>query len=168
MNRNRRKMEKQVIKLTVNGQTHELLVSPNATLVDVLRNELGFTGTKYNCRAGECGACTVLVEDKPVLSCLMLAITAQGKSITTIEGLAGVDSLHPVQQAFIDHGAIQCGFCSPGMILTAKAFLDENSNPVRDEVKLAMSGNLCSCGGYVKIIDAVMTAAEMMRKQKVK
>lgn len=158
-------MEKQIIKLTVNGRPYELLIAPNVTLVDVLRNELDLTGTKCNCRAGECGACTVLIDGKATLSCLILAITAQGKNITTIEGLADGNSLHPVQKAFVDYGAIQCGFCTPGMILTAKAFLDETPEPTREEVKLALSGNLCLCAGYVKIIDAVMAAAETMRKE---
>ncbi len=157
-------MVKQVIKLTVNGYQYELLIAPNMTLVDVLRNELDLTGTKCNCRAGECGACTVLIGGKPTLSCLTLAITTQGKNITTIEGLVNGNSLHPIQKAFVDYGAIQCGFCTPGMILTTKALLDENPHPVREEVKLALSGNLCQCAGYVKIIDAVMAAAEMMRK----
>ena len=158
-------MEKQIIKLTVNGRPYELLIAPNVTLVDVLRNELDLTGTKCNCRAGECGACTVLIDGKATLSCLILAITAQGKSITTIEGLADGNSLHPVQKAFVDYGAIQCGFCTPGMILTAKAFLDETPEPTCEEVKLALSGNLCLCAGYVKIFDAVMAAAETVRKE---
>lgn len=157
-------MVKQVIKLTVNGYQYELLIAPNMTLVDVLRNELDLTGTKCNCRAGECGACTVLIGGKPTLSCLTLAITTQGKNITTIEGLVNGNSLHPIQKAFVDYGAIQCGFCTPGMILTTKALLDENPHPTREEVKLALSGNLCQCAGYVKIIEAVMAVAEMMRK----
>jgi len=158
-------MVKQIIELTVNGHQYELLIAPNMTLVDVLRNELDLTGTKCNCRAGECGACTVLIDGKPTLSCLTLVITAQGKNITTIEGLATNNSLHPIQEAFVDYGAIQCGFCTPGMILTTKALLDENPTPTREEVKLALSGNLCQCAGYVKIIDAVMAAAEIMRKE---
>jgi carbon-monoxide dehydrogenase small subunit len=157
-------MVKQIIKLNINSEDYELLVPPNIALVDVLRNELNLTGTKCNCRAGECGACTVLIESKPVLSCLTLAITVQGKNITTIEGLSDGNSLHPIQKTFIDYGAIQCGFCTPGMILTAKTLLDENPNPSREEVKLALSGNLCQCAGYVKIIDAVLAAAEMMKK----
>ena len=156
-------MVKQVIKLTVNGYQYELLIAPNMTLVDVLRNELDLTGTKCNCRAGECGACTVLIEGKPTLSCLTLAVTARGKSIITIEGLANGNSLHPVQKAFVDYGAIQCGFCTPGMILTTKALLDGKPHPTQEEVKLALSGNLCQCAGYVKIIEAVLAAAEMMR-----
>jgi len=158
-------MEKQVVKLTVNDNEHVLLVAPNATLVDVLRDELDLTGTKCNCRAGECGACIVLVNNKPILSCLTLAITAQGKTIVTIEGLATNTSLHPIQEAFVAYGAIQCGFCTPGMILTTKALLDENPTPTRGEVKLALSGNLCQCASYVKIIDAVMAVAEIISKE---
>ncbi len=157
-------MAKQGIKLTVNSCLHELLVEPNETLVDVLRNELDLTGTKCNCRAGECGACTVLIDGKPALSCLILAVSAQGKNIITIEGLADGTSLHPIQETFINYGAIQCGFCTPGMILTAKVLLDEIPNPTLEEVKLALSGNLCLCAGYHKIIEAVMAAAEAMRK----
>ena len=157
-------MVKQIIKLTVNGHEYELLIPPNITLVDVLRNELDLTGTKCNCRAGECGACTVLIDGKPALSCLILAVSAQGKNIITIEGLADGTSLHPIQEAFINYGAIQCGFCTPGMILTAKVLLDEIPNPTLEEVKLALSGNLCLCAGYHKMIEAVMAAAEAMRK----
>ncbi len=157
-------MVKEIISLTVNGRPYELLIAANITLVDVLRNELNLTGTKYNCRAGECGACTVLINGEPRISCLTLAVAAQGKDIITIEGLATGNSLHPVQKAFIDYGAIQCGFCTPGMILTAKALLDKNTAPTPAEVKLALSGNLCLCTGYVKIIDAVLAAAEIMRQ----
>ena len=157
-------MAKQIIKLTVNGWPHELLIEPNTTLVDVLRDELDLTGTKCNCRVGDCGACTVLIDGKPALSCLTLAVATQDKNILTIEGLADGTRLHPIQQAFVDYGAIQCGFCTPGMILTAKAFLDENPNPTSEEVKLALLGNLCLCTGYVKIIDAVLAAAETLRK----
>lgn len=157
-------MAKQIINLTVNGRPYELLIEPNTTLVDLLRDELDLTGTKCNCRAGECGACTVLIDGKPALSCLTLAVSAHDKNILTIEGLADGGRLHPIQQAFVDYGAIQCGFCTPGMILTTKALLDENPNPTQEEVKLALSGNLCLCAGYVKIVEAVMAAAEAMRK----
>lgn len=157
-------MAKQIINLTVNGRPYELLIEPNTTLVDLLRDELDLTGTKCNCRAGECGACTVLIDGKPALSCLTLAVSAHDKNILTIEGLADGSRLHPIQQAFVDYGAIQCGFCTPGMILTTKALLDENPNPTQEEVKLALSGNLCLCAGYVKIVEAVMAAAEAMRK----
>jgi carbon-monoxide dehydrogenase small subunit len=157
-------MAKQIMKLTVNDRLHELLVEPNMTLVDLLRDQLDLTGTKCNCRAGDCGACTVLVDSKPVLSCLTLAVTVENKNILTIEGLADGTKLHPIQQAFVDYGAIQCGFCSPGMILTAKAFLDKNPNPTNEDVRVALSGNLCLCTGYVKIIDAVLAAAEALKK----
>ena len=150
---------KQVIALTVNGDTREVLIEPRTTLLSVLREGLGLTGTKESCGAGECGACTVLLNGTPVASCLTLAIEAQGKEIITIEGL-NQNRLHPLQQAFIDHYAVQCGFCTPGMILSAKALLDKNPHPTEDEVKEAISGNLCRCTGYVKIVEAVMAAAE--------
>lgn len=153
-------MEKQSIKLTVNKVDYELAVSANKTLLDVLREELGLTGAKEGCQDGGCGACTVLLDGKAIRSCLLLAMEAEGKDIVTIEGLADGQRLHPVQQAFIDHGAIQCGFCTSGMTLTAKALLDENPNPTEDEVRKALSGNLCRCTGYINIIEAVMAAAQ--------
>jgi len=155
---------KQVVNFTVNGKAYELAIEPHLLLVEVLRDELGLTGTKHSCDIGHCGACTVLVEGIAVLSCLTPAITVKGKNITTIEGLAEGTKLHPIQKAFIEYGAIQCGYCTPGMILSAKALLDRNSNPTREEVKQALSGNLCRCTGYVKIVDAVLAAAETMRK----
>lgn len=157
-------MAEQIVKFIVNGRPYEIPIEPQMTLVEVLRDKLDITGTKISCGAGECGACTVLIEGKPVLSCLTLAITAREKNILTIEGLAKGNDLHPIQKAFIDNGAIQCGFCTPGMILTAKALLDENPDPTREEVKKALAGNLCRCTGYVKIVDAVLAAAEEMRK----
>jgi len=157
-------VRKQIAKLTVNGRAYEIPIEPQMTLLEVLRDELDLTGTKYNCGVGECGGCTVLIDGKPTLSCLTLAITAKEKNILTIEGLAEGITLHPIQQAFIDCGAIQCGFCTPGMILMAKALLDENLNPAREEVKAGLGGNLCRCTGYVKIINAVLAAAETMRK----
>jgi len=157
-------MAEQIVKFIVNGRSYEMPIEPQMTLVEVLRDKLDITGTKISCGAGECGACTVLIEGKPVLSCLTLAITAREKNILTIEGLAKGNDLHPIQKAFIDNGAIQCGFCAPGMILTAKALLDENPDPTRGEVKKALAGNLCRCTGYVKIVDAVLVAAEEMRK----
>ena len=154
---------KQVITLRVNGERYEVAVEPRRLLLDVLRDELGLTGTKKACDFGNCGSCTVLMDGKPVLSCLTLAIEAQGKDILTVEGLARNGQLHPVQQAFIDYGAIQCGFCTPGMLLSTKALLDENPEPTDAEIKEALSGNLCRCTGYVKIIEAVEAAAQKMK-----
>jgi carbon-monoxide dehydrogenase small subunit len=157
-------MAEQKAKFMVNGRSYEVRIEPHMTLVEVLRDKLDITGTKISCGAGECGACTVLIDGKPMLSCLTLAMTAREKNILTIEGLAKGNNLHPIQKAFIEHGAIQCGFCTPGMILATKALLDENPNPTREEVKKALAGNLCRCTGYVKIVDAVLAAAEKMRK----
>jgi len=148
----------------VNGEIHEVRVKPYWTLLRVLRNELGLTGAKLGCGRGECGACTVLMDGKPILSCLTLAARAEGKKIVTIEGLAEGLKLHPLQEAFIKNGAIQCGFCTSGMILSAKALLDRNLNPTEEEVREALSGNLCRCTGYVKPVKAVLEAAEIMRK----
>ncbi len=153
---------KQLITLTVNGEQHDVVVEPQMTLLDVLRDDLKLTGAKKGCDIGNCGSCTVLTDGKPVLSCLLLAIEAQGKNIVTIEGLARDGQLHPLQQAFIDYAALQCGFCTPGMILSAKALLDRNPNPTELEVKEAISGNLCRCTGYTKIIEAVLAAADRM------
>jgi carbon-monoxide dehydrogenase small subunit len=155
-------MSKEIATLRVNGQEHEVIIEPHMLLIDVLRDGLGLTGPKYACGAGDCGACTVLLDGKPVFSCLTLAITAKGKSILTIEGVANGNELHPIQQAFVDQGAIQCGFCTPGMVLSAKALLAENPGPTRDEIKTYLGGNLCRCTGYVKIIDAVEAAAATM------
>lgn len=155
---------KQIANFIVNGKPYEIAIEPHMLLIEVLRGQLGLTGTKCSCGMGNCGACTVLIDGKATLSCLTLALTAQGKNITTIEGLAEGIKLHPLQKAFIDCGAIQCGYCTPGMILSAKALLDKNSNPTREEVKEALSGNLCRCTGYVKIVDAVLAAAEEMRE----
>lgn len=155
---------KQVVNFTVNGKACELAIEPHMLLVEVLRDELGLTGTKHSCSIGHCGACTVLIDGTPILSCLTPALTVKGKNITTIEGLAEGTKLHPIQKAFIEYGAIQCGYCTPGMILSAKALLDRNPNPTKEEVKQALSGNLCRCTGYVKIVDAVLAAAKTMRK----
>jgi len=157
-------MGKEIAKFIVNGRPYEVIIEPRMTLLDVLRDKLGLTGTKYACGTGDCGACTVLIDGKPVLSCLTLAARVKEKKILTIEGLAEGSNLHPIQKAFIDYGAIQCGFCTPGMILTAKALLDENAEPTREEVKAALGGNLCRCTGYVKIVDAILAAAETTRK----
>lgn len=157
-------MRKQITKFIVNGKPYELIIEPQMTLREVLRDQLDLTGTKYCCGVGECGACTVLIDGKPVLSCLTLAITAREKNILTIEGLAEGNVLHPIQKAFVDYGAIQCGFCTPGVIISTKALLDENPDPTREEVKEGLAGNLCRCTGYVKIVDAVLAAAEAIGK----
>ena len=160
-------MMKTMIQLTVNGEVFEVAVEPNRTLLQVLREDLGFTGTKHGCGLGDCGACTVHLDGKPVNSCLVLAVQANGREVLTIEGLAENGKLHPIQQAFVDHGAIQCGFCSPGMILSAKALLDENPRPTEREIRTAISGNLCRCTGYQKIVEAVQSAAEAIEGTEV-
>lgn len=144
-----------LIRLIVNGEEHAVIAEDRNTLLDVLRSRLFLTGTKEGCGTGECGACTVLVDGKPVLACLMLAINASGKKITTIEGLAVDGKLSPLQQAFVEFGAVQCGFCSPGMILSATALLYENRSPTRKEIQKALEGNLCRCTGYNKIVEAI-------------
>ncbi len=154
---------KRLIELKVNGESYDVAVEPRRTLLEVLREQLGLTGTKEGCDAGDCGTCTVLLDGEPVPSCLVLAIDAQGKDILTIEGLSNGPELHRIQKAFVDYGAIQCGFCSPGMMLTAKALLDKNPNPTEADVRKAISGNLCRCTGYVKIIEATMVAAAQGR-----
>jgi aerobic carbon-monoxide dehydrogenase small subunit len=148
-------MKKQLLSLTVNGNEIDVAVTPNTTLLEVLRDELGFTGVKEGCSEGVCGACTVLMDGAPVRSCLTLALEAEGASITTIEGLATGGGLHPIQQAFIDRGAVQCGFCTPGMILSSKALLDRSPHPTDEEIKNALAGNFCRCTGYKKILEAV-------------
>lgn len=148
---------KRSIRLTINGFPYEMEVEPRRTLLELLRDDLDLTGTKEGCGMGECGACTVLLDGRPVKSCILLAVQVNGREITTIEGLEKSDgTLHPVQQAFIDHGAIQCGFCTPGMVLTAKALLDENPRPTELDVRRAISGNLCRCTGYQKIVEAIL------------
>lgn len=153
-------MEKHEISFKLNGEPIQVLVEPDLLLVDLLRDHLNLTGTKVGCREGDCGACTVLVDGKACNSCLILAAEMDGKEITTIEGLGDYGHLHPLQQAFIDEGAIQCGFCTPGMILAAKALLDVNPNPSEEEIRRAISGNLCRCTGYSKIIRAIAKVAE--------
>ena len=153
-------MEKRIIQLTVNGEEYEVVVAPNQTLLEVLRDELYLTGTKEGCGEGACGTCTVLLDGKPVRSCLILAVEVQGRKITTIEGLASMGELHPVQRAFVEYGAIQCGFCTSGMILATKALLDENPSPTEQEARQAISGNVCRCTGYAKIVEAMLKAAE--------
>jgi aerobic carbon-monoxide dehydrogenase small subunit len=162
MNSNReRRMEQ--LNITVNGKEYELQVEPSATLLDVIREDLGLTGAKEGCGVGECGSCTVIVDEKTVNACLMLAIEAQGSRITTIEGLADGGKLHPIQQAFVDIGGLQCGFCTPGMILSTKALLDGNESPTDEEIKKGLEGNFCRCTGYTKIIESVRTAARMLK-----
>lgn len=153
------------IILTINGERKEVRVWPTETLVDTLREKLGLTGTRIMCNAGECGACTLLIDGKPMLSCLMLAIECEGKDILTVEGLANSASgeLHPIQTTFVEKSGMQCGVCTPGMMLTGKALLDENPEPTEDEVREALAGNLCRCGNYRRITECILAAAEMMK-----
>lgn len=159
-------MTAKMLVLSVNGVKYELKARVTATLAEVLREELGLTGTKIMCNEGECGACTVLIDGRPVLSCMTLAIDAENKDILTIEGLADpvTGSLHPIQKAFVERSGMQCGVCTPGMILTGKALLDENPDPGEDDVRNALSGNLCRCGNYRRITECVLAAAKMMRE----
>ncbi len=157
------KDELKELKLTVNGKPYEFRVKPRTLLVDLLRQELKLTGTKIGCLESACGACTVNIDGKAVRSCSVLALQTNGRKVTTIEGLADGDKLHPIQQAMIDHGAIECGFCTPGMVMSAKALLDENPKPTREEVREAIQGNLCADEGYVKYIEAIEIAAEKIR-----
>ena len=148
---------KQLIKLKINGRTQEVVVEPYWTLLRVLRDSLGLMGTKWGCESGDCGVCSVIIDDKIINSCLVLAMDATDKNIVTIEGLAQNGNLHPLQKAFVRHGAIQCGYCTPGMIMAAKALLDEYPQPTEDEVRMALAGNLCRCTGYVKIVEAILS-----------
>jgi carbon-monoxide dehydrogenase small subunit len=150
---------KRVIELSINGTAYDVVISPQDLLIDVLRQKLDLTGTKKGCGQGDCGTCTVLIDGRRALACLTLAIACEGRRILTIEGMEREGVLHPIQQAFIDKGAVQCGFCTPGMVMSAKALLDENPAPTDHEIKLGISGNLCRCTGYVKIVDAVRDAA---------
>jgi aerobic-type carbon monoxide dehydrogenase small subunit (CoxS/CutS family) len=147
------------LSLTVNGEAHDILVPVHKTLLEVLREDLGLTGTKHGCELGECGTCTVLVDGAPVLSCLALPVDLAGAAITTVEGMAVGARLHPLQQAFAELGAAQCGYCTPGILLTAQALLADRPSPTRQEIKEALAGNLCRCTGYTKILDAVELAA---------
>jgi len=155
---------KQLITLVVNNKEYEIAVTPNKTLTQVLRDDLDLMGVKEGCGIGDCGACTVILDGRPVNSCLVLAVQANGSRISTIEGVAQGHALHPLQQAFVDHGAIQCGFCTPGMVLSAKSLLDKNPDPSEYEIREAISGNLCRCTGYQKIVEAVKAASENMKK----
>jgi aerobic-type carbon monoxide dehydrogenase small subunit (CoxS/CutS family) len=154
------------VTLNVNGESREALVPIHKTLLEVLREDLGLTGTKHGCELGECGTCTVLIDGEPVLSCLALPIETEGRRITTVEGMAEGGRLHPLQQAFAELGAAQCGYCTPGILLTATALLAERPSPTRQEVKEALAGNLCRCTGYTKILDAVELAALRMGRQE--
>jgi carbon-monoxide dehydrogenase small subunit len=157
-------VSKIVEKYHINGEYYELLIEPHMTLIEVLRDQAELTGTKYGCGAGECGSCTVLIEGEPVLSCSTLAISARDKEIITIEGLTKTGELHPIQKSFVENGAVQCGYCTPGMILTAKALLSSNPSPTREEIMEYLVGNLCRCTGYIKIADAIMAAAKTLKK----
>ncbi len=156
-------MRKHPISFTVNGDLQELFVEPRKTLLAVIRDTIGLTGTKEGCSTGDCGACTVIVDGEPVTSCMMLGVSANGKEVTTIEGISNPGELHPVQQAFLEKGGYQCGFCTPGFIMAAKALLDDNPDIPEDEMRHALGGNICRCTGYTKIIEAVLSAAETMR-----
>jgi carbon-monoxide dehydrogenase small subunit len=157
---------KKIITLTVNDTAYEVAVTPWQTLLDVLRDELGLIGTKKGCDVGTCGVCTVIMEGKAVLSCLLLAIECEGHNITTIEGISSPDSLHPIQTSFIENGAIQCGFCTPGIIMTSKALLDENPQPTDDQIKEALAGTFCRCTGHIKIMEAVKKVAQPAEKEQ--
>ncbi len=152
------------LKLNVNNKPYTVKVKPSAMLLDVLREDLGLTGTKEGCGLGECGACTVIMDNQAVNACIMLAMEADGKEITTIEGLADGEKLHPIQQAFVDVGGLQCGFCTPGMILSTKVLLDKNKDPSDEEIRQGLSGNFCRCTGYTKIFASVRAAAQMMKE----
>ncbi len=154
------------ISININGKVTEILAAPNETLLELLRYRLALAGTKEGCNTGDCGACTVLLDGAAVNSCLVLAVEANGARVTTIEGLGSDGRLHPLQQAFIDHGAVQCGFCTPGMIMAAKSLLDELPNPKEDDIRLALAGNLCRCTGYINILKAVSAAAKSLRKER--
>ena len=156
-------MTKLHVSTTINGEPAEFLCEPGDTMLDSLRGPLGLTGSKEGCASGDCGACSVIADGRLVCSCLMLGVEAEGKRITTIEGIADGENLHPVQQKFLEHAALQCGFCTPGLIVASKALLDENPNPTETETRYWLAGNLCRCTGYDKVIRAVMDAAAVMR-----
>ena len=157
---------KKPLQLTVNGDLHQMLVEPYYSLLDTLRDELHLTGTKKGCDEGDCGACTVMLNGKPVTSCIVLAHSAHDSQVITVEGLAHQDVLHPVQQAFAEHGGLQCGFCTPGLITSAVGLLERNPSPSAEEVRFAIGGNLCRCTGYSKVVESILAAAEAMGGQK--
>ena len=157
-------MEKTHVTATVNGDVKEFLCDPSDTLLQVLRDELGLTGTKEGCGSGDCGACSVLINDRLVCSCLVLGVEANGEVVETIEGIGDGDKLHVIQEKFLEHAALQCGICTPGLVISAKALLEENPNPTEEEARYYLAGNLCRCTGYDKIIKAVMDAAKTMRE----
>jgi carbon-monoxide dehydrogenase small subunit len=159
-------MEKKTIHFTLNGQSHELSVQPWKTLLQLIREDLKLTGTKEGCGHGECGSCTVLMEGKTVNSCLVPALEADNKEIITIEGLSEGETLHPIQESFVSHSGMQCGFCTPGMIMSAKALLDSNPDPSEEEIREGIAGNFCRCTGYTKIIESIGAAAEAMKGEK--
>jgi len=158
-----REVQRVVVALDVNGERAELLLPVHKTLLEVLREDMQLTGTKHGCELGECGTCTVLVDGRPELSCLLLPLQVEGRAITTIEGMASGSRLHPLQQAFAELGAAQCGYCTPGILLSARSLLETNPQPSRDEIREALAGNLCRCTGYVKILEAIELAAGRMR-----
>ena len=160
------KKQKEHIELILNGEPTEVAFAPHKTLLEVLREDLGLMGTKHGCELGECGTCAVLVDGRSVLSCLMLGLDAEGREVETIEGMASTDGLHPLQETFADLGAAQCGYCTPGFLLVAKELLKTNPAPSREEIKEALSGNLCRCTGYLKIYEAVELAAARMRGEE--
>lgn len=159
-------MTRRLMELTVNGQLREVAVEPRRTLLELLREDLELTGTKHGCGEGDCGSCVVLLDGEPVNSCLVLALEAAGREVLTIEGMADGNRLHAIQQAFVDVGAVQCGYCTPGMVLTARALLERNPEPDETEVRRAISGNLCRCTGYQKIVEAILDAAARMREEQ--
>ncbi len=158
--------EPRSISLTINGKACKISAPPNETLLDFMRQRLGLVGTKEGCDTGDCGACTVLVNGKAVNSCLVLAVETNGASVTTVEGMSSDGQLHPLQQAFIDHGALQCGFCTPGMIMAGKSLLEEEPNPTEEDIRLAIAGNLCRCADYVSIMKAISAAGKALRDRK--
>ena len=157
---------KKILSLTVNETNYEIAVTPWQTLLDVLRDDLGLIGTKRGCGVGTCGVCTVIIDGKAILSCLTLAVECEGRSITTIEGISSPEALHPIQTSFIENGAIQCGFCTPGIIMTSKALLDENPTPSDDDIKEALAGTFCRCTGHIKIMEAVKKVSQPEDEEK--